>query len=267
LGYEIEVSAASPGQAVPLTLYWTSTQPVDTDYTVFVHLLDKNDVIIAQRDVFHGPGVYPTSQWTVGEQFGDTYILQIPRPAYTPTQARFEVGLYNHVTGARLPVSTGGDSLSFGDIEIRSRSQPNGLPNPQHLQFEDHIALVGYSLDRQLVTSGENITLTLYWQSEGQPARDYKVFVHLVDDKGNRMAQHDSDPQNGYAPTSGWVPEQVVMDEHLLTIASDAPAGVYQLVVGLYAGDTGQRLRLLRSDGVSVQANSVTLTGVRVIAR
>lgn len=262
LGYKTGISTVKPGETLPLTLYWSGKQPVSTDYSVFIHLLDENDVVVAQRNVLHGPGVYPTSQWQVDQPFGDTYVLDIPRTAFAPAQTRFEVGLYDHTTGVRLPVSSGGDNLRFGSITIQPR--PGELPNPQQLQFEDHVTLVGYDLDHRLVTPGQQVVLTLYWQSEATPDRNYKVFVHLAADDTTGIAQHDSEPQNGAAPTSSWQPGQVIIDEHPLLIGTDAPPGVYKLIVGLYDGDTGRRLRLLNNNGHSVQADSITLNGIRV---
>ncbi len=265
LAYQQEVSPVQPGETLPITLYWRAQKPVEADYTVFIHLLDQNDLVIAQRDLFPGPGVYPTSQWTVGESFADTYVLHLPRTTLAPAEARFEVGLYDHRTGQRLLTSTGGDNIRFGKVEIHPR--PGEWPNPQTLQFEDGISLVGYTLDRQLVAAGESATLTLYWQSNRDLARNYKVFVHLEGENAPRAAQHDSEPQNGMAPTSNWTPGQVVTDPHSLTLAADAPAGAYRLVVGLYEGDTGRRLRLLRNGSDPVQADSVTLTGIRIRSR
>jgi hypothetical protein len=262
LAYETDVSTVKPGETLPLTLYWSGERPIATDYSVFIHLLDENDVVVAQRNVLHGPGVYPTSQWQVDQPFGDTYVLDIPPTAFAPAQTRFEVGLYDHTTGVRLPVSGGGDNLRFGSIAIQPR--PGERPNPQQLQFEDQITLIGYDLDHRLVVPGQQVVLTLFWQSEATPGRNYKVFVHLAGDDTTRIAQHDGEPQNGAAPTSNWQPGQVIVDEHPLLIGTDAPPGAYKLIVGLYDGSTGQRLRLLNNNGHSVQADSITLSGIRV---
>jgi hypothetical protein len=132
------------------------------------------------------------------------------------------------------------------------------------LLFEDHIELIGYALDRRQARAGDSLTVTLYWRAEAVPSQNYKVFVHLVGEGEQRAAQHDSDPQNGAAPTTSWLPGQTVVDAHPLTIAPDTPPGAYQLRVGLYDGPTGQRLRLLQDGDGSVQADSITLPGVRV---
>jgi 4-amino-4-deoxy-L-arabinose transferase-like glycosyltransferase len=265
LAYELAGPAAvRPGGMIPLTLYWRSDRPVNVDYTVFIHLVDEYGLIVAQRDVFHGPGVYPTRQWRSGQIFGDRYILQLPHTAFTPTQAQFVVGLYDYTTGARLLTSAGSDHVRFAQIEIESK--PGDLPNPQALIFEDGIMLGGYNLDRRRVQRGEQIMLSLYWQGHTQPSQNYKIFVHLVNWQDMRAAQHDSAPQGGAAPTSRWLSGQTIVDEHPLIISPEAPPGAYQVIVGLYEEDTGRRLRLLWRDGASVQADSVTLGGVQVVA-
>jgi len=263
VAFQNHTATVQPGQAVSLTLYWRGQQSMATDYSIFIHLLDQNDLIIAQRDLYHGLGLYPTSQWPAGIQFADTYTIRIPRTAFAPAQARFAVGLYNHATGARLPVSSGGDTVYFGSVTVQP--PPGQYPNPQDLLFEDGIALVGYSIDTRLVARNERLNLTLYWQSKSRPVQNYKVFVHLVADGDVRAAQHDSEPQNGAAPTSSWQTGQTIIDQHPLTIAPDTPPGVYRVVVGLYNGRNGDRLRVLQDHGVSVQANAVTLSNVRVV--
>jgi hypothetical protein len=68
---------------------------------------------------------------------------------------------------------------------------------------------------------------------------DYTVFTHLLGDpnpatNGPLWAGHDSQPDSGHYPTTAWQPGQVILDRHPLTIPLDAPAGDYQLEVGLY---------------------------------
>ncbi len=262
LGYRLPVDAVRPGQQLPVTLYWRGEQPTPTDYSLFLHLTDEQGLIIAQRDLFHGPGVFPTSQWPPGTQFADTYVLELPTTVYAPTQARLALGLYNHLDGARLPASTGGDSVTFGEVAVRPN--PGPLPNPQQLRFEQGITLAGYELDRRQAAPGERINLTLHWQADAAPGGNYKVFVHLVGLDGSRAAQHDSEPQQGASPTGGWLPGQAISDVHPLDIAPDAAPGPYRLVVGLYHPDSGQRLPLRQNGDAWLQADSVTLAGVGV---
>ena len=61
------------------------------------------------------------------------------------------------------------------------------------------------------------------------------------------MAQHDSLPQGGEAPTTTWLPGEVISDMHLLTLPSSLSAGEYILVVGIY--DARDMKRLPTADG------------------
>ena len=71
LGYDL----TRQGEIMRLTLYWQARQPVPHDYTVFVHALDANNGLIAQRDQQPLGGFYPTSLWQPGEIIADRYEL------------------------------------------------------------------------------------------------------------------------------------------------------------------------------------------------
>jgi hypothetical protein len=95
------------GATVRLTLYWQALQPVETDYTVFVHIVDAEGAIWGQRDAMPVSGERPTSSWELGEIIEDARELRIdvegPREGYV-----VELGMYARGTGERLPVSEGG---------------------------------------------------------------------------------------------------------------------------------------------------------------
>ena len=123
LGYRVGEASIQPGSRLPVTLFWEGTGPIDRDYSVFVHLLAENDLVIAQRDTYPGRGTLPTSAWTPGDAFVDTVVLEIPRTAYAPSQAQIELGAYDFRTGERLPVSDAaghalGDNIRFGHITV-----------------------------------------------------------------------------------------------------------------------------------------------------
>ncbi|MBM4466003.1 MAG: phospholipid carrier-dependent glycosyltransferase, partial [Chloroflexi bacterium] len=92
-----------PGDSLQVTLYWQSLAEVNQDYSVFVHLLDENELIVTQRDMYPGQGLYPTSLWAAGEAIANRYVLVLPETAFTPNQAQLAVGLYDFATGERLP--------------------------------------------------------------------------------------------------------------------------------------------------------------------
>jgi hypothetical protein len=272
LGYDLPVAntqypisnSLKPGDSLTITLYWQSLAKMNQDYVVFVHLLDENDLILAERNTFPGLGSFPTTLWQVGDAIADTYTLVLPETTYAPSSAQLEIGLFDLATGERLPVygpegKPADDNVRFHQIEVVPRSE-TGLPNPVHFNFEDKIALVGYEMDRRKAEPGEAIHLTLYWQGLAEMKDDYTVFVHLLREEDQIWARVDRQPQ---AHTSTWSKGQTVVDEYELVTPSDAPPDVYEIEVGLYLPETGDRLDLLDQDG-RLMGNRVLLSKVRV---
>jgi len=104
-GYAL-TQQARPGGELLLALRWESLRPVDYNYHVFVHLLNANDEKLAQRDGQPVQWMRPTSTWQPGEEIIDRYGLWLP-PDLPVGSYTIAVGLYDPVSGQRLPVSAG----------------------------------------------------------------------------------------------------------------------------------------------------------------
>lgn len=93
------------------------------------------------------------------------------------------------------------------------------------------------------------LTFTLTWQTVEPIPDDYTVFVHLLAN-GEKIAQADRRPCNGECPTQSWRPGEIIVDRHQLGWGPEMPAGPYQLAIGLYLLDSGQRARVVgRQEG------------------
>lgn len=103
LGYDLARTEFSPGEAVPLTLYWRALEQMQTSYTVFTHLVGEDNRIWGQQDNPPREGQHPTTLWVEGEVVTDSYNIPIKSDA-PPGEYVIEIGLYNVDTGARLPV-------------------------------------------------------------------------------------------------------------------------------------------------------------------
>ncbi len=256
-----------PGNSLTITLYWQSLAEMNQDYSVFVHLLDENELIVAQRDMYPGQGLYPTSLWSPGDTIVNRYVLILPETAFAPNQAQLEVGLYNFATGERL-LAYGpngellGDNARFHEMEITPRAEAE-VSNPVNFNFEDKIALIGYDLDRRAASPGETIHLTLYWRGLAEMQEDYVIFVHLLREKDQIWARVDSQPLDGAAPTSTWQPGHIIEDRYELITSPDTPPGAYEIEVGLYLPQAGKRLGILGPDG-RLMGDRVLLSKVRV---
>jgi hypothetical protein len=73
----------------------------------------------------------------------------------------------------------------------------------------------------------------------------YKVFVHVLDPSGEHVvAQRDAEPQNGQAPTTGWLPGDTFDDTYDIRLPADLASGDHPIEVGIYDERSGERLRL-----------------------
>jgi len=98
LGYDQELAAGE----LRVTLYWQAEQPLNPNWTVFVHLVDAIGTLKSQHDGQPRDGHYPTSVWDPGEVVDDQHLLPLPDGLADGTY-RVEVGLYSAATGERLP--------------------------------------------------------------------------------------------------------------------------------------------------------------------
>ena len=114
------------------------------------------------------------------------------------------------------------------------------------LRFEDGIELDGYKLTNDLKPGGV-LGVELDWKTYSRPGRDYTVFMHLLDRTGSVVVGEDSTPVNGIELTSKWSEGLEVRDKRALLLPYWLSAGAYSLEIGLYRGDTGERLKITNS--------------------
>jgi hypothetical protein len=74
----------------------------------------------------------------------------------------------------------------------------------------------------------------LYWKAIGPVDKDYHGFVHLVDQDGVPLVQHDQLAGGFTRPSGLWSSSRWHTDAYLLDIPSDAKSGLYWPTVGLY---------------------------------
>jgi len=265
LGYELADDSVHPGETLPVAFYWRSSQRLQDNYSVFIHLVDEDGILQAQRDSYPGAGNVATSEWPAETTLRDVHTVEIPVTARAPSSLRVEVGLYDFATGRRLSVREDkkpqhGDSWTLRHVTLLPVRGADGVPNPVSVNFDDQIALVGFELDRHTMHAGETLGLVLWWQTLRSPRLDYVVFVHLVYPPDAVWAQEDAMPVGDTARTSSWVVGQRVEDRHALILPLDAPIGEYVVEIGLYDPATLDRLPVNLSD------KGIVLGQVRVMA-
>ncbi|MCB0155403.1 MAG: hypothetical protein KDF65_11460, partial [Anaerolineae bacterium] len=121
---------------------------------------------------------------------------------------------------------------------------PGALPTrPVEATFDGRLHLLSVAKPPQ-VSAGSALPVELTWQALAPIGQDYHVFVHLVSEAGEVVAQADGQPANWQRPTSTWAVEELITDRHGLWLSPDTIPGRYELRLGLYDPASGARLLL-----------------------
>jgi hypothetical protein len=100
-GYDLPSAKVAPGDTVRVTLYWECLAPVETSYSVFVHLAGPDGKMYGQQDGVPWQGRLPTTHWVAGEFITDEYHIPVPQDTPGGTYT-FGIGMYDLRTGIRL---------------------------------------------------------------------------------------------------------------------------------------------------------------------
>ncbi|HQE92901.1 MAG TPA: glycosyltransferase family 39 protein [Anaerolineae bacterium] len=130
LGYDLPQTTVPAGGVIELTLYWQTSQAIETRYKVFTHLLGTvynaatDNFLWGQQDNEPGNGQALTTLWTPGAVIADTYHIPVDAAA-PPGVYTLEIGMYGLVDVARLPVYTAdgspqGDALYLAAITVQT---------------------------------------------------------------------------------------------------------------------------------------------------
>ncbi len=256
-------------------LYWQALKPIDALLRLYPFFINPNGGVI--EDTSLRPMAtqlwYPPSQWKPGEivvsetlpwELGDEWSLGVGvlrgenwsdwtqrMPVTAAGVRRFDAGTWVRVA-----------SFERQGWQLQSITPDNAdlqPPNVAQFNFDNKMELRGYATER----TGDTLNVTLFWRASAAMARDYTVFVHLLDANGAVVAQHDGQPAWQLPiPTSTWQPGEILRDSHAITLPADLPSGEYQLRVGVYFWQTMERLPVLENDaavGDSVVLGTVQL--------
>lgn len=138
---------------------------------------------------------------------------------------------------------------------------------PLDANLGDEIDLVEAELPRRSFRPGETMQLTLRWRAQQSINQNYVAFVHVTPPDGPILTQRDTQPVDGAFPTLAWTPGQIVSDTYRLAIPGNAPAGIYEIRVGMYPlGQPAldQRLPVVDAGQAKETLNSVIVTEIQI---
>ena len=257
VGVEVSAVLARPGDQLRVTLTWQACSTLDEDFDLSLGLIRRGNVYAVTPPRPLVSRAYPTSVWRPGETLRVNYPFLLP--------AELETGEY--VLGVRLlsfPEQRVVSEVALQTLRVEARTHHFSVP-PMERQaevlFGNSIRLLGY--DRPIVsTANREILVRLYWQPLAPIRESYTVFLHLVNESNVIIAQTDTIPGGGNAPTTGWIAGEVIADELRVALPANLTAGSYRLVLGMYESKSGTRLSV---QGPSVAGDSFDLEPVEIV--
>jgi len=130
LGFDAPPQVVAGG-ALPLVLYWEPLASFDRHYNVFTHIEVEGEHIWGQSDGTPECGRSPTTEWQPGRVVIDSHSLPVD-PATPPGEYPLLVGLYDPMTGERLPVvgrdvNPYGNAAFLGTVKVVTPSEGSML--------------------------------------------------------------------------------------------------------------------------------------------
>ncbi|MFN8421728.1 MAG: glycosyltransferase family 39 protein [Anaerolineae bacterium] len=248
---------AAPGE-LRLPYFFPDDQVLVDDYPLHLDQIADVDFFV---DSSVGQRLYIEQGLYQGNQILASLTREnVMRRVYTTDDGNFRFSVYTVHNADRFIVPT-----------------PNGADDAE---FGDFAHYLGYDLSTLENSAGENIYLTLWWQALKPADLDYSVFIHLWDEKNQRLIQAwGGQPVEGAFSiwqgvpgaqfsiayrTTLWQTGEVIKDEWKMRIDPNAPAGEYELRIGLFEPISGKRLMVMRNGepvGEWIRINRFTVRG------
>ncbi len=147
-----------------------------------------------------------------------------------------------------------------GNVRFATYSMPNGLsclPLDAPYVFEDLAELFELCLSQGPLAGGEALMVGLRWRPLSTPDRRFKVSVQLLDSRDQVVVQRDDEPAGGSLPTTVWQKDEIVVDNHGLSVPFGTPPGDYRLIVAVYDAETGTRISAQSGNAVELARPSL----------
>lgn len=138
------------------------------------------------------------------------------------------------------------DNQTLGLFVFSSYVTGASQPNIETLDvvFEEAITLDQAAWSTNL----DVLSIQLFWETNALIEDSFVVFVHIINDQGELVAQRDSIPGNGFYPTTSWSTDFPTEDRFAIQLPPELPAGDYEVRAGLYEPTSGLRLRVTNGE-------------------
>ena len=253
VGGEVYPQNIGIGDPISGVTHWSLQRPTAREWSACYELTGADGSVVDEQCI---PLVFPQP---AGE--GDQLVrsaFRVPL-AQTPAEGSYRLSVRLEDAGGY-----GSGRFDLGILYVSSAERQFSAPQPQTplaLQLGSSLKLVGFDGPD---LGGQGLDLTLYWQALEEMDISYKFYVHLFDvQSGELVAQLDVVPHNWSYPTNVWHSGEYVRDSFSLPLSNITP-GTYQIEIGVYHPDTGERLPVTAADGTAFPNDSIPLGQISI---
>ncbi|MCB0211636.1 MAG: glycosyltransferase family 39 protein, partial [Anaerolineae bacterium] len=232
---------------------WVGDRPVRSRQTLPLTWLPKTDTAVKWNLIDPNGATYaPVAT-------GDATAIFIVEPHWPSGDYRLQ--LENEAIKTE-PLFTVATEARLFALPPELASHPHWTP--LEANFGNAIKLLGAALPVRKLEPGGVLPIELAWQSLAPVLPDAVTFAVLLDAEQQPFGSVDRYPSGFYSPML-WATGEVVPDSFSLAVQPDAPAGIYNLRVGLYhLIDEQPQSLLLFQDGQPTENSAVVLGPFKV---
>lgn len=272
-----DYAAVQPGELLPFTLYLRANAPLDQDLSIYAHAIGRDGAQIGKVDMYPGGGNLPTTQMEPGLLYADRTAVRLDEAFVAPVGVQLSVGAgifrggeYRILTEGRMPDGSAAANVTrFAGAAYPADPADCAPPNPDAALADiGGFARLWVPSRTTRATAGDQLPVTLVWDSTAYTPVDWTVFVHLINSHGEMVAQADAPPMGGQFPTSLWRQSCAFEDIHVLILPADLPLGEYTIRVGMYDATepTYARASAAAPDGTPYPDNTVPAVALEIVA-
>ena len=223
IGTTVDPRLLQPGGTFEASLWW-QVEPGATPGDLSFDLESEGgSIALADQPVLAGVHVRATAI------LRDRHLLRLPREA--------ERGTWRLVVSGGAPETR---RVDLGEVFVGGVERTYVVPKvslPLAARLGETAELVGADVEGAVAPADGRIVVRIVWRCLEPTDEAYTVFLHLLAPDGSVVRGADAQPGAGTRATTGWLPGEVIVDEHVLDLAGRVPPGHYRLVAGLYRAD------------------------------
>lgn len=234
-------------QYARVRLTWRALRPSAEPLAFGVSVLGRDNEVLGTLTALPNRGNYPAPAWRSGQSFVDEVDILLEKPcAALPALGKLSVSAFNFEALTETRTISLTHALPALDGEGRTAAPIVGRfkidrPPPMPVHWQPPLARFDGIWLREValpasVAPGDRLTATLTYESVQPVGESGTAFLHLLDERGQLVAQDDHAPQTGAYPTDLWEPGECLRETFTLDIPTGA-TGVLRAVTGFYGPD------------------------------